>query len=61
MSNPFFHPPVQCLFVAAQDSADLDQGVPLLCHVSHSDQLQILDFSNRARNNFRAGWLSASH
>ena len=32
-------------------------GVPLLCHVSRSGQLQILDFVHRARSNFRAGWL----
>lgn len=38
-----------------------NHGVPLLCHVSPSDQLQILDFLHRARSNFRAGWLPASH
>jgi len=35
--------------------------VPFLCHLSSSDQLQMLDFLDRARSNFRAGWLPASH
>ena len=42
-------------------SCNMGHGVPLLCHVSRSDQLQILDFLHRARSNFRAGWLPASH
>jgi hypothetical protein len=45
----------------AWEICNMCHGVPLLCHVSPSDQLQILDFLHRARSNFRAGWLPASH
>jgi hypothetical protein len=37
------------------------RSVPLLCQVSPADPLQVLDFSDRARSNFRAGRLPASH
>jgi hypothetical protein len=42
-------------------SYNICHSVPLLCRLSRSDQLQILDFSRRARSTFRAGWLPASH
>jgi hypothetical protein len=41
-------------------SCNACDDVPLLCHVSHSGQLRILNFLHRARSNFRAGWLPAN-
>jgi hypothetical protein len=36
-------------------------GVPLLCSALSSDQLQVLDFLNRALRDFGTGWLWASY
>ena len=36
-------------------------GVPFLCRVSRSDQVQAQEFARGLRSYFRAGWLPASH
>jgi hypothetical protein len=42
-------------------SCSTRDDVPLLCHVSRSNQLQVLDFLHHTWSNFRADWLPASH